>query len=315
MLDLPAFKDFQSAANSVLDYLHRRVGFDLWMVTRVAGEEWVILQVEDHGYGVKPGDVFRWADTFCARMVASEGPTVSPRSAEVPAYVGAGIGKLVQIGAYIGVPLTREDGSLFGTLCAIHPAAQPDQIVLEQPLIELLARMLATILNSELKTLSGQRQSERLAAERLRDRETWLYDAAGWRALLAAEEARCRTYGHPAAVVALEVGPGAETSEPWADAASSPPNPPDPSTTRAVAEALREATRTDDVAARLGPGRFAMLLVECDRAGAVAVLSRITQRLIDEGVRASAGIGYRTVSGLEDDWRLAEQNMGRKERG
>src|SRR5688500_18426105 len=99
MLDLPAFKDFQSAANDVLGYLHRRIGFDLWMVTRVEGDEWIILQVEDHGYGVKPGQVFLWADTFCARMVESEGPVISPRCALVPAYAEAGIGKRMRIGA------------------------------------------------------------------------------------------------------------------------------------------------------------------------------------------------------------------------
>ena len=44
---------------------------------------------------------------------------------EVPAYVGAGIGQRMRIGAYIGVPIAREDGSLFGTLCGIAFRAKP----------------------------------------------------------------------------------------------------------------------------------------------------------------------------------------------
>src|SRR3954464_61578 len=108
MLELPAFKDFCSAASGILEYLHRRIGFDLWMVTRVSGEDWIILQVEDHGYGIKPGEVFRFADTFCSRMVQSEGPVVAPRSDQEAAYAVAGIGKQVRIGAYIGVPLVCE---------------------------------------------------------------------------------------------------------------------------------------------------------------------------------------------------------------
>ena len=58
-----AFHDFRAASAAVMQYLHhRRIGFDLWMVTRIAG-------VEDHGFGIAPGSVFRWADTFCIEMV------------------------------------------------------------------------------------------------------------------------------------------------------------------------------------------------------------------------------------------------------
>ena len=42
---------------------------------------------------------------------------------------------------------------------AIHPAPQPEQLVHEQPLVELLARLLATVLNAELKTVNERRQA------------------------------------------------------------------------------------------------------------------------------------------------------------
>ena len=48
----PVFLNFESAARAVLSFLHRRVGFNLWMVTRTEGEDWIVLQAEDHGYGV-----------------------------------------------------------------------------------------------------------------------------------------------------------------------------------------------------------------------------------------------------------------------
>jgi len=35
---------------TVLAFLHRRLGFDLWMVTRTEGDNWIVLQTEDHGY-------------------------------------------------------------------------------------------------------------------------------------------------------------------------------------------------------------------------------------------------------------------------
>ena len=123
MIDLP-LHDFESAGRAVLAFLHRRLGFGLWMITRTEGEDWIVLQVEDHGYGISPGTVFRWADSFCSEMVQNNGPKVAPNSDIVPAYAAAPIGQQVPIKAYIGVPLSNADGSLFGTLCAIDPSRQ-----------------------------------------------------------------------------------------------------------------------------------------------------------------------------------------------
>ena len=64
-----AFKNFQEAGQAVLHYLHQKFGFDLWMITRVEGNDWIVLQSEDHGYDVKPGRVLtgqiRFAPTWC----------------------------------------------------------------------------------------------------------------------------------------------------------------------------------------------------------------------------------------------------------
>lgn len=112
MLDTIApFSDFASAARNILSYLHHRLGFRLWMVTRTQEENWIMLQVEDHGYGVQEGDVFCWSDSFCSRMVNGEGPCIAPRVSTVPAYREAPIGKQVSIGAYIGIPIVLRDGS------------------------------------------------------------------------------------------------------------------------------------------------------------------------------------------------------------
>ncbi len=65
-MDSLSFTDFASASRAVLSYLHRKLGFKLWMVTRTEGEDWIVLDAEDHGYGVEAGTVFRWADSFCS---------------------------------------------------------------------------------------------------------------------------------------------------------------------------------------------------------------------------------------------------------
>ena len=70
--------DFERASQAVLEFLHRRLGFSLWMVTRVQGDDFIILQAKDEGYGVSPGTVIRWADSFCSQMVKGNAPRVAP---------------------------------------------------------------------------------------------------------------------------------------------------------------------------------------------------------------------------------------------
>jgi len=141
--------EFSSAAEEVLDFLHGRLGFSLWLIARVEDDRWVIDQARDEGYGVSVGDSFPFSDTYCARMVEGLGPHFAAEASAVPCYADAGIGKELPIASYIGVPLRREDGSLFGTLCAIDPSPQPPSVGRELPLVELGGRMLSSLLEGD----------------------------------------------------------------------------------------------------------------------------------------------------------------------
>jgi GAF domain-containing protein len=149
------FAGFRSAAGHVLDLLHARLGFSAWLVTRVDEDRWVIEQARDSGYGVVAGDSFPFSDTYCARMVEGQGPHFAPEARTVPCYAEAAIGKELPIAAYIGVPLRRGDGSLFGTLCAIDPSPQSPTVAAELPLVELGGRFLSSLLESD----AGERRN------------------------------------------------------------------------------------------------------------------------------------------------------------
>lgn len=297
------FQNFQEASRAALVFLHQRLGFALWMVTRTEGDDWIVLHAEDHGYGVAAGNVFRWADSFCSEMVKGNGPRIAHDSGDVAAYRDAPIGQQVPIQAYVGVPLTHSDGSLFGTLCAIDPARQPAAIAQEQGLIELLAAMLSTILQSELQAADEARRSERLALEAATDALTGLSNRRAWNELMAHEEERCGRYGHPAAVLVLDIDGLKRINDSAGHAAG------DALIVR-TAQALRTAARQNDVVARLGGDEFAMLAIECDRAGAEALLERTRRALREAGVSASVGMATRDpVSGLQAAWERADQAM------
>ena len=54
-INVLSFGDFETAGRAVLALLHRRFGFELWMLTRTEGDDWIVLHSEDHGYGVAHG--------------------------------------------------------------------------------------------------------------------------------------------------------------------------------------------------------------------------------------------------------------------
>lgn len=291
-LPVPAFpsaQDFETAGRQVLAYLHRHLGLGLWMLTRTEGEDWIVLQSEDHGYGVAPGTVFRWADSFCSRMVRGEGPRIAPDSSFVPAYMDAPIARQVAIGAYIGVPIHDAQGGLFGTLCAIDPAPQDPALLGHQELLELFAALLGTVLGLELRAVEAQRRAERLEVEVRTDALTGLYNRRAWDRLFAREEGRCRRYGHPAAVVMVDLDGLKRVNDADGHAAGD-------ALITAAAGALRMSARDVDVVARLGGDEFGVLAVECDRAGALDLVARMRAALQRAGVEASLGMAVRSPS-------------------
>ena len=275
--------NFSSVVRDALGYLHRNVGLGMWMVTRVSGENWVFLSVEDHAYGVKPLSTFRWKDSFCSHMVIGNGPRVAPCADDVPVYAAAPIGRQVKIGAYIGVPLLNSDGSLFGTLCAIDPQPQPESICTSLPLVEFAAGMLSAVLSAEVRAAEMARKAEQAYNESEIDGRTGLFNRRGWDRLLQVEEARSHRYGHPACVISIDLHhpPTAnelmdgQTGEDLIVHASS---------------IVKGAIRISDAAARVGVNDFLVLGVECQQSGADAIVERLGRMLAQAGLDASVRI-------------------------
>ena len=286
MIELTPFDDFETTSRAVLMYLHQRLGFGLWMMTRTEGPDWIVLQAEDHGYNIEEGTVFRWADSFCSQMVLRRGPCIAPRAQEIPAYAAALIGQQVPIGAYIGVPVSRKDGSLFGTLCAIDPSPKNESIRDELPLIELLSRLLGTILASDLLVIEQARLLERSQQEALTDELTGLLNRRGWEQHIASEETRARRYGNPTSVLIVDLDGLKQVNDTQGHAQGD-------ALIRRASHCLTIAVRESDIVARIGGDEFAILAIECDKAGAEILCQKITETLSSNGIKASIGKAMR----------------------
>jgi diguanylate cyclase (GGDEF)-like protein len=300
---LQAFPNFSVAAQAVLRFLHERTGFDLWMVTRTEGDDWIVLDRHDQSYGVEPGQVFRWADSFCSRMVAGEGPRTAPDCQQIPAYASAPIAGQIPIGAYLGVPLSRPDGTLFGTLCGVHPQPKSAELHRELPLVELLAQLLSGLLIAELNALHQTRRAERAESDLMTDALTGLFNRRGWDALVAAEESRCKRYGSPACVLSIDLDELKEVNDSQGHASGD-------ELLKSAARVLLASTRQQDVVARVGGDEFAVLAVECDVTGGDTLVERLIEGFHAAGVKASIGMASRTPLGsLLQAWQESDKQM------
>jgi diguanylate cyclase len=302
LLDLASFSE---ASHAVLRFLRERLGFQLWMVTRVLGDDWIVLTAAESGYGVEEGHVFRWTDSFCSRMVLGQGPKVAPVSEAIPAYAAAPIGRQVPIQAYIGIPLELSDGTLIGTLCAIDPQPQAAAVADELPLLELLGSMLGRLFECEVRLHDQCREAERLQCEIDKDALTGLYNRGGWDRLLSSEESRCRRFGHPACLLSIDLDGLKEINDSAGHAAGD-------ELLLQAATAIRSSIRERDVAARCGGDEFAVLAVECDELGGASLVGRLQEAFIACEVRASIGFAMRDSQyGLLHAWRQADEAMYR----
>jgi diguanylate cyclase (GGDEF)-like protein len=295
--------DFESASLRALKFLHESFGFDLWMITRVENDNWIVLCSEDHGYGVRPGAVFKWSDSFCSRMVQGLGPCIAPDSSLVPAYLDAPIGRQVPIGAYVGVPLKKADGTLFGTLCAIHPEKKNGERLEGLAVVHVIADMLSCVLNAELQLLDAQRATERALIEATSDSLTGLFNRRGWLQFLEKEETRCRRYGLAACVISIDLDDIKSTNDSLGHARGD-------QLLRRAALSISGSVRSSDIVARTGGDEFMILGVECDGDQAQSIVSRLEKSFISNDVGASIGWQERTSEiGLHAACELADQQM------
>lgn len=303
MIDQENLKNFNDAGQHVLKYLRRHFGFKLWMITRTEGNDWIVLQTEDHGYHVKPGQVFNWADSFCSQMILDKAPRMAPNSQDVPLYAQAKINQSFNIKSYIGQPLLKEDGSLFGTLCAIDPSPQPKEIEKEESLVHLLSQLLSQILQNELKVNEQKRISEKFKVDSLTDPLTGLFNRRAWDELLALEEDRCKTYGHPTTVIIIDLNNLKKINDTLGHMEGD-------KFIQRTANILKDCIRSNDIVARLGGDEFAILNIETNLKDTKKLSNRITKNLNDAGITAAIGIALRNPSkDLQQSVKEADQHM------
>ena len=284
--------NFETACRDVLGFLREQFESTLWLVTRIKGGEWTVLQVSD-----------RACDHAIGSVLARSQTPGAARCGEIPGYAAAALSSRLRMGDFVGLPVLEKDGSLFGMLCGLGPGLRPPAVSAELPLLELLGGLLSALLQADLEAAEQSRRIERAEADSMRDSLTGLYNRRGWDHLMAAEETRCARYGHAACVLVIDLNGLKQLNDLAGHLMGD-------GYLRSAAEAIRGAVRQQDLVARVGGDEFTVLGVECDEAGAESLQTRVNDALEIAGVSASLGRAQRrTVSDLVAAQGEADQAM------
>ena len=298
------FSDFSAASKAAVAYLRNLTNYELCAVTRLEGNESLFLSVNDSEYKIKVGDTLPWDEMICSRVLSGEFPKylANTSSCKLQNDLSA-IGLNMPVRAHIGIPLILADRTVFGTICAMNPDPMPDLSPLQIDAIELIARMLATVLTLELQSLDQRRSYERAKMESESDELTGLLNRRGWDRALHEEEILCAQYGFAASVMVIDLDNLKIVNDTLGHKAGD-------DLIRNAADIIEQTCRSDDVVARTGGDEFAVLTRGISQEGLRAFARRIRIALMVAGVSASVGTSTRTPSkSLADSWTEADKAM------
>ncbi len=264
------------------------MNFGLWMVTKVDGDDWIVMKSKDSAYGVQDGDVFVWMESFCSRMVKGLGPTFAPESDRVLAYAQAEIGRKIPIQAYMGFPLYRENGELLGTVCAIDKSPVPVEWSEYQDFVEGIAAELSEVYRNEYKQAISTAEERRSQAEANDLLQVLL--SHDWESLVLAHEeiAQKDQIAYSIVVIKADVTLKVDSE---------------------LTSTLHKTIGRENFVVYHGKGLFSMLLADCNAPKLDAYVSLIRSSFDD--LRVNYNMGYATRSDAHGLSHAYDQSLGK----
>ena len=160
-----------SGVDALLALVREQLGMDAAYVTRVREDRLTFRHVSTRGPAmVRAGDSEPFESTYCHRVVAGELEEVVPDARSHPVTSALAVTRALGLGAYVGVPLRRGDGSLYGTLCALSRDQRPELRARDAEVLRSLSAVVVGLLEDEEHLEDGR-------AELLADLDA--LDAAG----------------------------------------------------------------------------------------------------------------------------------------
>lgn len=302
-----SFFDFSEATATVLDLLAKQLP-DCAVFVAYHDAEAQLLRIVD----------FRGPDLFGVQrgqtLALLTRPGVDGAVDPAPAILASPDVKNAD--SFIGIPLQMNDGSHFGTLCAISDQAKRFHRN-EVELLTVLGRVIVNELDRENKEQELEKKhadlvqhAEKLRSDAFTDALTGVSNRRGFERALTREWKLSRRGTVESYLVLVDLDGFKEVNDRFGHAAGD-------RVLQLCAQALQEAARGTDVVGRIGGDEFAAVLVGCESADdAVGYRERahitLERYLKGEDARVSFSAGHQALSDASSPVRameLADQAM------
>ncbi|NNG36961.1 sensor domain-containing diguanylate cyclase [Nakamurella aerolata] len=297
---------FDRAARRVLVYLKQTMPLEFWGVSRVVDTQQVHRHVTKNPLGMRPGEAVPWSQTLCQVMWEEGAPRIAPDLHAVRGYAGRAAQFNPGLASYVGMPLTGDDGSLLGTLCALDRQVRPE-LLQHRAELAVLGDLLSEVLRSESRRQQVERDLESVRLQADTDSLTGLLNRRSWEIACRSEQQRVRELGSVAGILVVDLDHLKAVNDSDGHAAGD-------DHLRTASQALRSAVRPGDQVARLGGDEFGVLLPLADRWQLQQVMGALRAALQRAGVAASIGgselnstVSYQAAMRAADDGMYADK--------
>lgn len=294
--------DFVSVGENVLAYLQQHYPLDLWTISRVNQNDFIVLQHNSKQSKLKFGTTFRLEDTIFWRMGNSPEVKIIQNIEDEPYFRDAPISINFDIKSgfcaaiYVGQ-------NLFGTLCGTHSRPLKASYMKAGPDISAQVAKISSALAQDFATIEALRKQEQTAAAKHLDALTQVPDWRGWDMLLDAEQLRCKTYGNKGIIVSVDIADLKVINQTHSRETGD-------KVLKQTADALSSLVRSQDIVARVGNDEFAVVCIDHPNLNAIELAKQTKEAL--KQLHIDCYVGHATSlpqKGLREAWEMAEHMM------
>lgn len=140
----------RTAAAAMVDIVRRELGLEVAFISEIEDDQRsfraLATQVE---LPIEVGFSEPYEGTYCQMITSGQLDEVVPDTAADPLTKDAFHTHHLGIGAYVGVPMRRSTGELFGTLCAFSRSARPELSAAEAEVLRATGVLIMRLIESE----------------------------------------------------------------------------------------------------------------------------------------------------------------------
>ncbi|HET7708391.1 MAG TPA: GAF domain-containing protein [Sphingomicrobium sp.] len=142
---------------AVLEEVCASTGMGFAAIARVTEQQWIACQVVDKiEFGLDPGQELKIRETICDEIRDSGEAVVIDDASDDIKWSRHPVPVIYGFKSYCSFPVYLDDGSFFGTLCAIDPEPRRlnDEAIIQ--LFTALAKKVGQVLSERQRTLAGE---------------------------------------------------------------------------------------------------------------------------------------------------------------